>query len=92
VKEALWFRELGADLGFDLGRVQIYCDNQGAIQLLKHPIAFQRSKHIDVIHHFARERVARKEVNFVFCRTEDMKADILSPGKFKKCRKEIGIE
>jgi len=66
VKEALWFRKLGVDLGFDLGHVQIYCDNQGAIQLLKHPIASQRSKHIDVIHHFARERVARREVNFVF--------------------------
>jgi hypothetical protein len=96
VKEALWFRKLGADLGLDLGHVQIYCDNQGAIQLLKHPIASQRSKHIDVIHHFARERVARKEVNFVFYRTEDMKVDILTkalaPGKFKKCRKEIGIE
>jgi len=86
----------GVDLGFDLGHVQIYYDNQGAIQLLKHPIASQRSKHIDVIHHFAREQVARKEVNFVFCRTEDMKVDILTKasavGKFKKCRKEIGIE
>jgi hypothetical protein len=96
LKEALWFRKLGVDLGLELGHVQIYCDNQGAIQLLKHPIASQRSKHIDMIHHFARERVARKEVNFVFCRTEDMKADILTkalaPGKFKKCRKEIGIE
>ncbi len=96
VKEALWFRKLGADLVLNLGHVQIYCDNQGAIQLLKHPIASQRSKHIDVIHHFARERVARKEINFVFCRTEDMKANILTkalaPGKFKKCRKMIGIE
>ncbi len=96
VKEALWFRKLGADLGLNLGHVQIYCNNQGAIQLLKHPITSQRSKHIDVIHHFVRERVARKEVNFVFCRTEDMKADILTkalaPSKFKKCRKEIGIE
>jgi hypothetical protein len=63
---------------------------------MKHPIASQRSKHIDVIHHFAKERVVHKEVNFVFCRTEDMKADILTKAlalsKFKKCRKEIGIE
>jgi hypothetical protein len=95
VKEALWFRKLWGDLGLDMGTVQIYCDNQGAIRHVKHPIALQRSKHIDVIHHFARERVARMEVGFAYCRTEDMKADILTkalaPGKFKKCKSEIGI-
>ncbi|GAQ93583.1 putative retrotransposon protein [Klebsormidium nitens] len=95
VKEALWFRKLGGDLGLGLGTVPINCDNQGAIQLLKHPVAALRSKHIDVLHHFARERVARKEVGFAYCGTDDMKADImtkaLTPGKFSKCRKEIGI-
>ncbi|GAQ92713.1 hypothetical protein KFL_011050010, partial [Klebsormidium nitens] len=54
-----------------------------------------RSKHIDVIHHFARERVARSGVAFAYCRTEDMTADImtkaLGPGKFKKCKSEIEI-
>ena len=48
-----------------------------------------------MIHHFARERVARKEVAFAYRRTEDMKGDImtkaLAPGKFKKCKSEIGI-
>ncbi|GAQ92941.1 hypothetical protein KFL_012140030 [Klebsormidium nitens] len=66
------------DLELDRGTVQIYYDNQGAIRLLKHPIALQQSKHIDVIHHFARERVARKEVAFAYCKTEDMKADIMT--------------
>ena len=92
VKEALWFRKLAGDLGLDLSMVQIYCDNQGAIRLLKHPIASQRSKHIDVIHHFARERVARKEAGFAYCRTKDMKADIrtktLAPGKLLKCKSD----
>ncbi|GAQ93354.1 hypothetical protein KFL_014640010 [Klebsormidium nitens] len=54
-----------------------------------------RSKHIDVIHHFARERVARKDVALAYCGTEEMKADImtkaLAPGKFKKCKSQIGI-
>jgi hypothetical protein len=49
VKEALWFRKLAGDIGLDIGGVQILCDNQGAIELLKHPIASQRSKHIDVL-------------------------------------------
>ncbi|GAQ92268.1 Transposon-encoded protein [Klebsormidium nitens] len=93
VKEALWFHKHGGDLGLDLGTVLIHCDNQGAIRLLKHPIASQRSKHIDVIHRFAQKRVARKEVEFAYCKMEDMKADILTkalaPGKFLKCKKKL---
>ncbi|GAQ93640.1 hypothetical protein KFL_017460010 [Klebsormidium nitens] len=89
VKEALWFCKLGEDLELDLGTVQIYCDYQGAIRLLKHPIASYRSKHFDEIHHFAWERVARKKVAFAYCKTEDVKADImtkaLAPGNFKMC-------
>jgi hypothetical protein len=96
VKEALWFRKLGADLGMQWSSVRIFCDNQGAIKLLKHPIASQRSKHIDVLHHFARERMARKEVDFDYCPTGEMAADFLTKavavGKFKKCCEMIGIE
>ncbi|GAQ87982.1 hypothetical protein KFL_003920010 [Klebsormidium nitens] len=55
----------------------------------------KRSKHIDAIHHFARERVARKEAAFAYRMTEDMKADnmtkALAPGKFKKCKSDIGF-
>jgi hypothetical protein len=95
VKEALWMRKLMRDLGFDGQCVAIGCDNQGAMRLLRHPIASQRSKHIDVIHHFARERVARGEVEFTYVATSDQWADILTkalPGpKFVLCRTKIGL-
>ena len=39
--------------------------------------------------------MACKEVAFAYCKTEDMKADILTkalaPRKFKKCKSELGI-
>jgi hypothetical protein len=96
VKEALWFRKLAGDIGLEFGGVQILCDNQGAIKLLKHPIASQRSKHIDVLHQFAKERVARKEVEFAYCPTGEMAADFLTKavpvGKFRKCCEMVGIE
>jgi hypothetical protein len=95
VKEALWFRKLASDIGMEMDTVTILGDNQGAVKLLKHPIASQRSKHIDVLHHFARERVARKDVEFVYCPTREMAADLLTKavpaGKFKKCCEMVGL-
>ena len=71
-------------------------DNQAALTLLKNPIASVRSKHIDIIYHFARERVARKEVKFDYCPTAKMIADImtkaLAEGKFVACCNGMGVQ
>jgi transposase InsO family protein len=95
VKEALWLRKLMADLGLGMKPVKIYGDNQSALKLIKHPIASLRSKHIDVIYHFARERAARGEVKFEYLKTEDMVADIMTKplpeAKFEKCRDAMGM-
>ncbi|GBP12614.1 Retrovirus-related Pol polyprotein from transposon TNT 1-94 [Eumeta japonica] len=40
----------------------------------------QRSKHIDVRHHFIRERIADKQVLVKYQRSQDMTADILTKG------------
>lgn len=94
-KEALWLRKLLADLGHTADTIYIRADNQSAIKLLKNPIFSPRSKHIDVIWHFARERVARKEVGFTYTKTDDMVADALTkpvpPTKFYFCRNGMGI-
>jgi hypothetical protein len=67
VKEALWLKKLARDLGLEIGQICIKGDFQGALKLLKHSMSTQRSKHIDVMHHFARERVLRGEVRFKYC-------------------------
>ena len=55
-----------------------------------------RSKHIDVVYHFARERVARRDVEFTYIRTEEMLADMFTkpvPGnKLQLCCNGIGVE
>ena len=75
--------------------VNIKCDNQGAIQLGKNPIASQRSKHIDVRYHFVREHVQSGDVIFKYCATQEMVADILTKplprAKFVFCREKMGV-
>jgi hypothetical protein len=96
VKEALWLRKLMFDFGWRSSEpIMIRCDNQAALKLLVNPIVSARSKHIDVLHHFARERVARREVCFEYCRTEHMIADCLTKAvpehKFRLCCQGMGL-
>ncbi len=51
---------------------------QGAISLTKNPTQHARTKHIDVQHHFVRERVENGEVTFEYCSMEEMVADVLT--------------
>ncbi len=96
IKEALWLRKLLNDLRFDSPSIAIKADSQSAIKLLKNPIVSNRSKHIDVVHHFARERVARNEVTFTYIRTDLMVADALTKPvpatKFNFCTNAMGIK
>ena len=95
IKEAIRLKKLMWAFGVQTGAIKIYSDNQGAIKLLKHPIASVKSKHIDVVHPFAKERVSRKEVVFEYCSTDVMGADCfikaLPPGKFSLCCAGMGV-
>ena len=94
-KEALWLRKLMGDLHKGVNTVIIKADNQGAIKLLRNPISSLRSKHSDVIYHFAWERVARKEVAFEYINTEHMIADVLTKAvgtaKHSMCCNGMGV-
>ena len=50
-------------------------DNEGAIQIAKHPISNSNSKHIDVRHHFLKELVERKEIEIIHVASHYQHAD-----------------
>jgi hypothetical protein len=60
------------------GPVVIACDNKAAISLCKDRKEGQRIKHIDAIHHFARDHVASGELSSVYCKSEDNVSDCLT--------------
>ncbi len=69
--------------------VVIRCDNQGVISLTKNPTHHAQTKHIDVQHHFVRERVENGEVRFEYCVTEHMVADVLIKALSKERRHKL---
>ena len=56
----------------------IYEDNQGCIGLANNPVVHKRSKHIDIRHHFTREKVESGEVRLEYVATEHQLADLLT--------------
>jgi hypothetical protein len=77
-RECVWLRQLLSDLGFVQPPTVLYEDNQGAIALASNAMVNQRSKHIDIRYHYVRQMVQRGTVTIVYCRTEEMLADILT--------------
>jgi hypothetical protein len=95
VREALWMRQLLSSLGFSIGAVLIWCDNKSTIALLQNPVVSGRSKHIDVMHHMARERVLRGEVAFQYISTAKQLADVMTKplptAAHKSCCSTMGM-
>ena len=61
--EALWLRKFMVDLfGQELRPTIIHCDNQSCIRLSENPVLHDRSKHIEIRHHFIRDYVQRGAV------------------------------
>jgi hypothetical protein len=60
------------------GPVVIACDNKAAIPLCKGRKEGQRFTHINIIHHFARDHVARRELQFVYCKSKGNASDCLT--------------
>ena len=79
-KEILFLRQVWC---FMLPKARMPCiamceDNEGAIQIAKHPISNSNSKDIDVRHHFLRELVERKETETIHVASQYQHADVLT--------------
>jgi hypothetical protein len=93
----LWVRTVLQELrpGICRGPLLIFGDNQGALALLKHPNAHQRTKHIDVAFHFGQGRIGRREVVFEYCQPDRMVADCLTKAvpypKYEENKAAMGL-
>jgi hypothetical protein len=84
-KEAIWLRKFMADVGLvQVGATSIMCDNQGCIALAKNLTHHSCTKHIDIQHHFIREKLESGEIGLKYCPTQDMVVDVLTKALAKE--------
>ncbi|RZC15548.1 Copia protein isoform B [Glycine soja] len=79
--QALWLDSLLEELKVEIQRpVRLYVDNKSTISLVMNPVAHGRSKHIEIIFHFLREKMSKKQLDLRYCSTEMQLIDIFTKG------------
>lgn len=95
-QECMWLKRLIGEMLCKVDyAVQIRCDNESAIKLASNPIFDGRTKHIEVCHHYIREKVLEQEVVSKGISTNEQVADIFTKSlikpKFEYFRATLGI-
>jgi hypothetical protein len=80
-KEAVWLRQLLGELGVNTHHSTVlHMDNQSAIAIARNPEFHDRTKHIEIRHHFLRTKVEAGEIDLQFVPSKDQVADVLTKG------------
>ena len=95
-KELLWLRTLATELKVDVNdAIELYEDNQSCIAMANSVSVTERTKHIDVRHHFVRQLIQDGVITLTYCPTSNMIADILTKALAKNLfttHRDQGIE
>lgn len=77
--EILWLRSLLKEMGYEqLDATTLYCDNQPAIDLANDTGINNRTKHIDIAHHFMRQHIEERRLFVAHMPTDRQLADMLT--------------
>jgi hypothetical protein len=77
--QTIWLVRLLSDLlDRDTGAVELRLNSKSALALAKNPIFYERSKHIQVRHHFIRGCLEEGSIKTGYINTKDQLADLLT--------------
>jgi hypothetical protein len=69
--QLLWMRQTLRDIGYNLSKVPLLCDNESATRLADSPVEHSYTKHIDIRHHFLRDHQQRGDIDIYYISTEN---------------------
>ena len=83
--EITWVVCLLANLGLqNLQPVMLHCDSQTALHIAHNPVLHNRTKHIEVDHHFTLEKVIEGIIQLTYLPTSSQLADVLTKVLFSQ--------
>jgi len=95
VKEAIWLRGLVNELGLTQKVLTVFCDSQSAIHLTKNNRYHDKTKHINIKHHFIIGVVVVGEIMVEKIHTSENPTDMLTKPlpitKFEHCLDLVGL-
>ncbi|NJI21348.1 Ty1/Copia family ribonuclease HI [Aeromonas veronii] len=95
-KESEWLWNLMGEMGFPQKvPVQVWCNSNAAISIVKTPGNHKANKHIEIRYLFTRDLVELGRLKIAYCSTTEMTADILTKAlptkQFLKLREKLGV-
>jgi hypothetical protein len=77
--EAVYLRQFLTEIGFRRDDpTPLFIDNQSAIAIARNPEFHVHTKHIEVRHHYVREKLENRIIELQYCPTADQTTDILT--------------
>ncbi|KAK2389918.1 putative mitochondrial protein [Trifolium repens] len=93
--QLVWMKQMLKEYDVEQDALTLYCDNMSAINISKNPIQHNKTKHIDIRHHFIRDLVENKIVTLEHVGTKEQVADIFTKAldavQFEKLRGKLEI-
>nr|GEW45968.1 hypothetical protein [Tanacetum cinerariifolium] len=76
--QVLWIKSQLADYDILYDKVPIFCDNTSATAILNNPMLHSKTKHIDIMYHFIKDRILKRDIKLHFVLTDLQLADIFT--------------
>jgi hypothetical protein len=69
--QIFYLKQSLVDYNIKIGSVPLLCDNESAMKIAKNPVLHSRTKHIDICHHFLREKEVNRDIALQNVRSEE---------------------
>ncbi|GJY52395.1 putative ribonuclease H-like domain-containing protein [Tanacetum coccineum] len=93
--QVLWIQNQMLDYGFNFMNTKIHIDNESTICIVKNPVFYSKTKHIEIRHHFIRDAFKKKLIQVLKIHIDNNVADVLTKafdaGRFQFLIVSIGM-